>query len=39
VKSAREADIQRYLREWLSGTPEPKGDLRLAVDIDPYNFL
>ena len=39
VKAPREADIQGYLRDWLSGVPEPKGDLRLSVDIDPYSFL
>jgi primosomal protein N' (replication factor Y) len=39
VKAPREADIQGYMRDWLSGVPEPKGDLRLSVDIDPYSFL
>jgi primosomal protein N' (replication factor Y) len=39
VKAPREADIQGYLRDWLAGVPEPKGDLRLSVDIDPYSFL
>ena len=39
VKAPREADIQGYLRDWLSGVPEPKGDLRLSIDIDPYSFL
>ncbi len=39
VKAPRELDIQAYVREWLAISPEPKGDLRLSVDIDPYNFL
>jgi primosomal protein N' (replication factor Y) len=39
VKSAREADLQAYLRLWLSQAPKPKGDVRLAVDVDPYSFL
>jgi primosomal protein N' (replication factor Y) len=39
VKAAREADLQAYLRQWLSQVPKPKGDVRLAVDIDPYSFL
>lgn len=39
VKAPREADIQGFLRAWIAAMPEPKGDLRLAVDIDPYNFL
>jgi primosomal protein N' (replication factor Y) len=39
VKAPRESDIQAYLRDWLSAVPEPKGDLRLSVDVDPYSFL
>jgi primosomal protein N' (replication factor Y) (superfamily II helicase) len=39
VKSAREADLQAYLRLWLRQVPKAKGDLRLVVDIDPYSFL
>ncbi len=39
VKAPRELDIQNYLRAWLSEVPEPKGDLRLTVDVDPYSFL
>jgi primosomal protein N' len=39
VKAAREADLQAYLRLWLSAVPKPKGDVRLAVDVDPYSFL
>jgi primosomal protein N' (replication factor Y) len=39
VKAPRETDLQAYLRLWLAGAPVPKGDLRLTVDIDPYNFL
>jgi primosomal protein N' (replication factor Y) len=39
VKAAREADIQAYLRQWLGVCPNPKGSVRLTVDIDPYNFM
>ena len=39
VKAPREMDIQGYLRAWLEAAPEPKGDLRLTVDVDPYSFL
>jgi len=39
LKAPRELDIQAYLRAWLAGIPEVKGDLRLTVDIDPYSFL
>lgn len=39
AKAPREIDIQNYLRAWLSRIPPLKGDVRLSVDIDPYNFL
>jgi primosomal protein N' (replication factor Y) len=39
VKATREADLQAYVRLWLSQAPKPRGDLRLTVDIDPYSFL
>ncbi|HMK42126.1 MAG TPA: primosomal protein N' [Methyloceanibacter sp.] len=39
VKAAREADLQAYLRLWLSSVPKAKADIRLMVDIDPYSFL
>lgn len=39
VKAPRELDLQGYLRAWLAALPKPPADLRLAVDIDPYNFL
>jgi primosomal protein N' (replication factor Y) len=39
VKAAKEADIQAYLRQWLSKAPPPKGSVRLQIDIDPYNFM
>lgn len=39
VKAPREIDIQSYLRHWQARLPKTQGDLRLTVDIDPYNFL
>ena len=39
VKAPRELDMQAYLRAWLALVPPVKGDLRLTVDVDPYNFL
>jgi primosomal protein N' (replication factor Y) len=39
VKATREADLQAYLRLWLSQAPKTRGDLRLKVDVDPYSFL
>ena len=39
VKAPREQDMQGYMRLWLERLPKAKGDLRVQVDIDPYNFL
>jgi primosomal protein N' (replication factor Y) len=39
VKAPREVDVQAYLRAWLETLPKLTRDLRLQVDIDPYNFL
>jgi primosomal protein N' (replication factor Y) len=39
VKAPRDADLQAYLRAWLGALSKPPADLRLTVDIDPYNFL
>jgi primosomal protein N' (replication factor Y) len=39
VKAPRDIDLQGYLRAWLGSLPKPPSDLRLTVDIDPYNFL
>ncbi len=39
VKTPKEIDLQAYLRAWLNNVQKPKGDLRMAIDIDPYSFL
>jgi primosomal protein N' (replication factor Y) len=39
IKAPRELDLQAYLRAWLATLPKPPTDLRLTIDIDPYNFL
>jgi len=39
LKAPLEADLQAYIRLWLSTAPEARGSLKVTVDIDPYNFL
>ena len=39
LKAPKEVDVQAYLRAWLATLPPLKGDVRLQVDIDPYNFM
>jgi primosomal protein N' (replication factor Y) len=38
VKARREINLQKVLSDWLSPLKIPN-NARLAVDIDPYNFL
>ena len=35
----RDVDLQSYLRAWAGMIPKLKSDVRITVDIDPYNFL
>jgi primosomal protein N' (replication factor Y) len=39
VKAARDVDLQAYLRAWSGAVPKIKGDVRITLDVDPYNFL
>jgi primosomal protein N' (replication factor Y) len=39
VKAPRDKNIQGFLRAWGEALPKIGGDLRVTVDIDPYNFL
>lgn len=39
LKASRDVDLQSYLRLWLDGMYKPQGDIKVNVDIDPYNFL
>ena len=38
VKAERGVKLQDFLRAWLKDV-KPKGNLALAIDVDPYNFL
>lgn len=38
VKTARELNIQAVIRAWLKNIKIPS-DIRLQIDIDPYNFM
>lgn len=39
VKAPRDADMQGYLRAWENDIPKLKSDVRVTLDIDPYNFF
>ena len=39
VRTAREINLQDYLRAWLKRAPRPKGSVRVVVDVDPQSFL
>ncbi len=38
VKASRRFDMQAFLRAWLAAVKVP-GNVKLEVDVDPYNFL
>ena len=39
AKAPRSADLQGFLRAMLAATPEPRGGVRVAIDVDPQSFL
>jgi primosomal protein N' (replication factor Y) len=39
AKAPRSADLQGFLRAMLAATPEPRGGVKVAIDIDPQSFL
>ena len=39
LKSRRGFDLSAYIRGWLASAPQPKGSVRVVVDIDPQSFL
>lgn len=38
IKTQRNTDIQSFLRAWLAHAGDPKGGVRLSVDVDPQSF-
>ena len=39
VKTEREVDLQAYLRTWLARAPKTRGNVKVAIDVDPQSFL
>ena len=39
VKTEREVDLQAYLRTWLAQAPKTRGNVKVAIDVDPQSFL
>ena len=39
VKTERNVDLQTYLRDWLTRGPKVRGNVRVAIDVDPQSFL
>lgn len=39
LKAERSADVQAYIRQWLQDAPAARGNVKLEIDIDPYNFF
>jgi primosomal protein N' (replication factor Y) len=39
AKAPHAADLQGFLRAMLAAAPEPRGGVRVAIDVDPQSFL
>jgi primosomal protein N' (replication factor Y) len=39
IKAPRSADLQGFLRAMLAAGPKERGNVRVAVDVDPQSFL
>jgi primosomal protein N' (replication factor Y) (superfamily II helicase) len=39
VRTARETDLQGFLRAWLARAPKARGSVRVEIDVDPQSFL
>ncbi len=39
VSAPRSADLQAFLRAMLATAPKERGGVRVAVDVDPQNFM
>jgi primosomal protein N' (replication factor Y) len=39
LRAPRNADMQAFLRAVLSTAPQPRGSVKVAVDVDPQNFM
>ncbi|MDP4004022.1 primosomal protein N' [Methylobacterium sp. NEAU K] len=39
VKTERNIDMQAYLRAWIARGPKVRGNIRVAIDVDPQSFL
>ncbi|MEO6395230.1 MAG: primosomal protein N' [Devosia sp.] len=38
AQSQKDFDLSRYVRFWLTNAEQPRGNLRVQVDIDPMSF-
>ena len=39
VRAPRSADLQGFLRALLAVAPQPRGGVKVAIDVDPQSFL
>ena len=39
VRAPKSADLQGFLRAMLATAPPERGGVRVAVDVDPQNFM
>ncbi len=39
ARAPRPFDLSAYLRAWREAAPRPKGNVKVAIDVDPQSFL
>ncbi|PZQ14358.1 MAG: primosomal protein N' [Ancylobacter novellus] len=39
AQSPRVFDLPAYMRDWLRAAPDPRGGVRVAIDVDPQSFV
>ncbi|WP_244266894.1 primosomal protein N' [Polycladidibacter stylochi] len=39
VITRRSFNLQGFLRQWLANAPQPRGGVRVQIDVDPQSFL
>ncbi|MDJ1157367.1 primosomal protein N' [Chelatococcus sp. SYSU_G07232] len=39
VRGTRDADLQGFLRSWMTRAPKPPARIRVTIDVDPMSFM
>jgi primosomal protein N' (replication factor Y) len=39
LRSARDVDLQGWIRAWIARGPKPTGNIKVQIDVDPMSFF